>query len=322
MSERSSNWATRPDPVPQPASAWPSAANRRTVARPGGRTLPPAATGHRRRQGRQAALFALTAAISLVIVVPLLYATITGFKDPAQIQNNPLGLPSPWNVDNYTGIFTDSTFWRTAFNSLFVALLTVVLGVSAASLAAFIFARYAFRGRELLFMLFAAGLMFPPAALMLPLFVLLRQFGLLGSPWGVILPQAAGAIPLTIIILRTFFRSIPAEVEESAVMDGCSTFGVFWRVMLPMARPALAVVAVLALVTSWNNFLLPLLVLISEREWWTLPLGVQQFQGQFGQDTARVMAYTVIATIPALAFFFVAERQIVQGIAPTVGTKG
>lgn len=303
-------------------TTWPSTGDRRAGGRPTGTAPPPSPRRWRRRRGRQTALLAVASAAVLVIVIPLLYGVLTGFKDPAQIQNNPLGLPSPWNTNNYLDILGDGTFWRNAFNSLFIGLATVVLVVSVAALAAFIFARYAFRGREVLFMLFAAGLMFPPAVAVLPLFVLVRQLGLIGSPWGVILPQAAFGLPLTIIILRTFFRGVPAEIEESAVLDGCSTFGVFWRIMLPMARPALAVVAVLALVTSWNNFLLPLLVLISERSWWTLPLGVQQFSGQFGQDTARVLAYTMLATIPALAFFFVAERQIVAGIAPTVGSKG
>lgn len=300
--------------------------------RPGGPAAPPGRPGtpgagmalrRRRQRWRSIRLFLIAGVLALiVIVVPIMYGVIGGFKDPGQLQNNPLGPPSPWNVNNYIDILSDGTFWRNTFNSLFIGLATVALVVAASALAAFMFARYAFRGREVLFMLFAAGLMFPPAVAVLPLFVLLREIGLLSSPWGVILPQAAFGLPLTIIILRTFFRGIPAEIEESAVLDGCSTFGVFWRIMLPMARPALAVVAVLALVTSWNNFLLPLLVLISERDWWTLPLGVQQFSSQFGQDTARVLAYTMLATVPALAFFFVAERQIVAGIAPTVGSKG
>lgn len=256
------------------------------------------------------------------IVVPLLYAVLAGLKTTGALTTNPIGLPDEWMFSNYTGILASGSFWRQIGNSVLIAVATTLITVAVSAMAAFAFARYAFRGRELFFTAFAAGLMFPPAVAVLPLFVLLREIGLLSSPWGVILPQAAFGLPLTIIILRTFFRGIPAEIEESAVLDGCSTFGVFWRIMLPMARPALAVVAVLALVTSWNNFLLPLLVLISERDWWTLPLGVQQFSSQYGQDTARVLAYTMLATVPALAFFFVAERQIVAGIAPTVGTKG
>jgi raffinose/stachyose/melibiose transport system permease protein len=292
----------------------------RTTARPA--ALRPSALRRRRPRRRAVVLFAIATAAGLVVALPVLFGVLSGFKDPFQMQNNALGLPSPWNVSNYTDILVDGTFWRATFNSLFVGLATVALVVSVSALAAFIFARYAFRGREVMFMFFAAGLMFPPAVAVLPLFVLLRELGLLGSPWGVILPQAAFGLPLTIIILRTFFRGIPAEIEESAVLDGCSTFGVFWRIMLPMARPALAVVSVLALVTSWNNFFMPLLVLISERDWWTLPLGVQQFSTRFGQDTALVLSYTMLATVPAVAFFFIAERQIVAGIAPTVGQKG
>jgi raffinose/stachyose/melibiose transport system permease protein len=271
---------------------------------------------------RPVGLFALALAVGAVIVVPIYFGILGGFKDNAQLTTTPLALPSPWRPANYLDILTSGSFWRQVFNSAFVALFTVLITVGAASLVAYVFARFAFRGREVLFMIFAAGLMFPPAVAILPLFVLLRELGLLNSPWGVILPQAAFALPLTIIILRTFFRSIPAEIEESAILDGAGTFGIFWRIMLPMARPALAVVSVLALVTSWNNFLLPLVVLTSAQSWWTLPLGVMQFQGQWAAETARILAYVILAMLPALAFFFFAERQLVAGIAPTSGSKG
>ena len=187
-------------------------------------------------------------------------------------------------------------------------------------MAAFVFARFAFRGREVLFMLFAVGLMFPFAVAILPLFILLRTFGLLDNPFGVILPQAAFGLPVTIIILRGFFRAIPSEVEEAATLDGCGAFGFFWRILLPMARPALATVSVLAVVASWNNFMLPLVV-FNDPSWWTIPVGVQQFQGQYASDTARVLAYVVLAMVPALAFFAVAERQLVGGLA-TGASKG
>jgi raffinose/stachyose/melibiose transport system permease protein len=136
----------------------------------------------------------------------------------------------------------------------------------------------------------------------------------------VILPQAAFGLPLTIIILRGFFREIPGELEEAATLDGCSAFGFFWRILLPMARPALGTVSVLAIVGSWNNFFLPLLV-FNDDTWWTVPVSVQQFQGQYAADTARIFAYLVLAMVPALAFYAVAERQLIGGI--TVGaTKG
>ncbi|MFE2987486.1 carbohydrate ABC transporter permease [Streptomyces sp. NPDC059262] len=254
------------------------------------------------------------------MVTPLLYALISGFKSTDQLSDNSFGLPSPWVVSNYTGILGDTAFWRMLGSSTLIAVATTILTVGAASLAAFALARFAFKGRELLFTLFTIGLMFPFAVAILPLFVLLRTFGLLDNPWGVILPQAAFGLPMTLVVLRGFFREIPGELEEAATLDGCSPFGFFWRILLPMARPALGTVSVLAVVGSWNNFLLPLLV-FSEPTWWTIPVGVQQFQGQYSTDVARVFAYLVLSMIPALGFYAVAERQLIGGM--TMGaTKG
>ncbi|MEU4832146.1 carbohydrate ABC transporter permease [Streptosporangium sp. NPDC023615] len=257
---------------------------------------------------------------AVFIVIPFLYGLLGGFKTSDQLSGNPLGLPSPWVTGNYTDVIASGTFWRQFLNSLFIAVVTTALVVGLSAMAAFAFARFAFRGREFLFTLFAIGLMFPFAVAILPLFVLLRTFGLLDNPLGVILPQAAFGLPLTVIILRTFFRSIPKEIEEAAIIDGCSPFGFFWRVLLPIARPALATVSVLAIVASWNNFFLPLVVL-NDPNLWTLPLGVQQFQGEYMADTARILAYVIVSMVPALAFYAVAERQLISGL--TAGaTKG
>ncbi|GHH43887.1 carbohydrate ABC transporter permease [Streptomyces candidus] len=273
-----------------------------------------------RRRLRSAPLYVIVWAIGVVMVTPLLYAVVSGFKTTDQLSDNAFGPPSPWVVSNYTDILASGSFWRMLASSTLIAIGTTLLTVGAAALAAFALARFAFRGRELLFTLFTAGLMFPFAVAILPLFILLRTFGLLDNPWGVILPQAAFGLPMTLVVLRGFFREIPAEVEEAATLDGCSPFGFFWRILLPMARPALGTVCVLAVVGSWNNFLLPLLV-FSEPGWWTIPVGVQQFQGQYAADIARVFAYLVLAMIPALGFYAVAERQLIGGI--TMGaTKG
>ncbi|MFJ8082825.1 carbohydrate ABC transporter permease [Streptomyces sp. NPDC096205] len=273
-----------------------------------------------RRRLRSAPLYVIVWLVGVVMVTPLLYAFVSGFKSTDQLSSNTFGLPSPWVTSNYTDVLASGSFWRMLGSSTLIAVATAVLTVGTAALAAFALARFAFRGRELLFTLFTAGLMFPFAVAILPLFVLLRTFGLLDNPWGVILPQAAFGLPMTIVILRGFFREIPGELEEAATLDGCSAFGFFWRILLPMARPALGTVSILAIVGSWNNFLLPLLV-FSEQTWWTIPIGVQQFQGQYATDIARVFAYLVLAMVPALAFYAVAERQLIGGI--TVGaTKG
>ncbi|GGK90248.1 sugar ABC transporter permease [Sphaerisporangium melleum] len=278
------------------------------------------APGRRRNLPRSISLHTIVLVLGSFVVVPLLFALIGGFKDTGQLSTNPFGLPSPWVPENYTDVLFSGSFWRQIVNSVFIALATTLIVVGLSAMAAYVFARFAFRGRELLYTLFAMGLMFPFAVAILPLFVLLRILGLLDNPFGVILPQAAFGLPMTIIILRAFFRTIPREVEEAATIDGCTPFGFFWRILLPMARPALATVSVLAIVASWNNFFLPL-VIFNDPNWWTVPLGVQQFYGQYAAQTAKILAYVVLAMVPALAFYAVAERQLIGGL--TAGaTKG
>jgi raffinose/stachyose/melibiose transport system permease protein len=278
----------------------------------------PARRPDRARLVRTGVLQAVSIVVGAAIVVPIVFGVLGGFKDNGQLFTNPFGLPHPWLPGNYTGVLTSTAFWRQATNSLVIALATTVLVVLVSAMAAFIFARYAFRGREFLFTVFAIGLMFPFAVATLPLFVLLRSMGLLNNPLGVILPQVAFGLPITIIILRSFFRTIPAEIEESATLDGCGPFRFFWRILLPMARPALGTVSVLAIVGSWNNYLLPLIV-FNDSTWWTLPLGVQQFQSQYSSDTARILAYVTLAMVPSLVFYAIAERQLIGGLTGGFG---
>jgi raffinose/stachyose/melibiose transport system permease protein len=261
--------------------------------------------------------YLVLAVVATAILVPIVYAVLGGFKTNGQLAGNPAALlPSPWVFTNYTDVIfgaNASVFWREAANSLIIAAVAVTVTVGLASLAAFVFARIAFRGREAVYTLFVFGLLFPSAVAILPLYILVRGIGLSGNLLGVALPQAAFALPLTIIILRPFFRSIPAELEDAARIDGCGSFGFFWRVLLPLARPALATVSVLAIVSTWNAFLLPL-ILLNGADQWTLPLGVMNFSTEYTSDQARVMAFTVVAIIPAILFYVVAERHIVSGL--------
>ena len=248
-----------------------------------------------------------------LIVIPIAYAALGGFKDNYQLSVNPIAVPSPWITSNYTDVLASETFWQQLRNSLLIATVTAITVVAFAALAAFVFARRAFPGREVVFTLFTLGFLFPSAVAILPLFVLVKTLGLLDNPLGIALPQAAFALPLTIIILRPFFRSIPAELEDAAAIDGCGSFGFFWRILQPLARPALATVAVLAVVSSWNAFLLPL-VILSDQANWTLPLGLTNFSTQYSSDTARILAYTTLSLLPALIFYLLAERQLVSGL--------
>jgi raffinose/stachyose/melibiose transport system permease protein len=262
----------------------------------------------------RSALYAIAFGMVLVVLVPVLYAVLGGFRTTGQISDRPVGLPEPWVFDNYREILGSDTFWRQVRNSVIVATVTMGVVVPCASLAAFALARISFAGREAVYTLFTLGLLFPLTVAILPLFITLRSVDLLNNPLGVALPQAAFALPTSIIVLRPFFRSIPAELEEAAAIDGCGPFRFFFLIALPMSRPVLATVSVLTIVASWNAFVLPLVVL-NDPEMWTLPLGVTNFSTQYSSDTARVLAFTSLSMVPALVFYVIAERQIVSGLA-------
>ena len=258
--------------------------------------------------------------VAIAVIVPIAYTFLGGFRTTGEIRNDPAGLPRAWHLDHYVDALTGGVYWQQLWNSIVIAVLTVTVVVFVSALAAYVFARFQFPGREALYTLFALGLLFPLAVAILPLFILLRTIGLMDNPLGVALPQAAFGIPLTIIILRPFFRSIPLELEDAAAIDGCSRFGFFWRVLLPLSRPALATVAILALVASWNSFLLPLLIM-SRPDQWPLPLGVFNFSAQYSQDVAGVLAYTSLSMVPAFLFYVFAERQLIGGLT-TGAVKG
>jgi raffinose/stachyose/melibiose transport system permease protein len=226
-------------------------------------------------------------------------------------------MPNPWVFTNYLDVLTGGVFWQLVLNSTIVGLATTV-GVIAMGLgASYVLARYRFRGRGALYALFAAGLMFPITVAITPLYIVVRDIGLINSLGGVILPQIAFALPTTIIILVPFLRAIPDEIQEAASIDGCSRLGFFWRMVLPLAVPGVITVGILSFVASWNSYLLPLF-LLNDNANFTLPLGVQAFSSQYSVDTAKVLAFTSLSMIPALAFFSLFERRIVGGLTGAV----
>ncbi len=275
----------------------------------------------RRFDWGQPFVYLVALVVAAVAVGPVLYVFIGGFRTTADLNANPAGLPDPWVFTNWVTILTSPRFWGNVFASVVLAVATTAGVVIAGIMAAFVLARYEFRGRQGLYTLFAAGLMFPLTVAALPLTLLLRTLGLHGTYLGVIIPGIAFALPTTIIILVPFLRAIPDELEEAAMIDGASRLGFFWRILLPLAKPGLITVGILAFVASWNGYLLPLLVISTgtlPQELWPLPLGVTQFSTQYSQDTGAVLAYTSLAMIPALVFFLMAEKRIVGGLTGAV----
>ncbi len=252
-----------------------------------------------------------------ITVVPLLFVFLDGAKTNAQINMSATGLPHPWAWHNYAQLLSSSAFWQPLANSAEVAVLVTALVLVLGSMAAFALSRYSFRGREGLFLVFAIGLLWPLNAAALPLYLLLDKIGMVDSILGLVLCEAAFALPLTVVILRPFMREIPGELEDAAVVDGASRLQFFLRVLLPLSRPALATVAVLAFINSWNQYLLPLL-LFTSTDHYTLPLAVANFQTQYAQDTASILAFTALSMLPALACFIFAQRHLVGGFTGAV----
>ena len=267
----------------------------------------------RRRRMVRAGLYLVAFVTMAVIVIPLVFSVLGGFRSSQQLSADPVGLPNPWIWENYEMLLRSGDFWRQVWNSTLIALLTTLVVIPAASMAAFVLARYQFRGRELVYGLFTIGLLFPVAVAILPLFIVLRQVGLLSNPLGVALPQAAFALPISIVIMRPFFRALPQSLQDAARIDGCGPLRFYWHVMLPLSRPVLSTIAVITIVGSWNAFLLPLLVLIDPNQH-TLPIGVNNVSAQFSTDYSVVLAYTTLSMIPALLFYALAERQIIGGL--------
>jgi len=253
--------------------------------------------------------------IVVIVFVPIVILVFGALKTRGELLSHPYSLPIPPRWENITSILgkPSYSFWPMLRNSLMV-MLSVTFGVIViCSLAAFVFARMEFRAKGWVFNLFTLGLMFPINIAILPVYFVLRQMDLIDNLWGVIIVQTAFQLSGNILILRGFFAAIPAELQDAAYIDGCTAFDFFWRILLPLARPALSAVAALTMIVSWNDLLVPLVVLNSDKLW-TLPLGTMQFQGQYGQDLSLVSAFVAISALPTILFYLIAERQIVSGL--------
>ena len=288
-----------------------------TLTVPGGRT-------DRRRPQRTAGqrtgnffIYFLAWSLVVLILVPVAYIIIGGFRTNSEITQDPAGLPATWQFENYLNVLTSDVFWREVLNSSIAAIATTLFVVTLGLMAAYVLARYNFRMRGVLYAVFAAGLMFPMTVAITPLYILVRNLGLMNSLAGVIIPQVAFALPMTIIILVPFLQALPREIEEAAFIDGCSRLGFFWRMVIPLSMPGVITVGILAFIASWNSYMLPLFILNNEASF-TLPLGVQAFASQYSVDTAKVLAFTSLSMIPALVFFSLFERRIVGGLTGAV----
>jgi len=259
--------------------------------------------------------YLILSVVVVLVFMPIVILIFGALKTRGEFITHPYTPPIPPVWDNLKAILENPnySFWQMMRNSLLVMLAATSGVVLICSLAAFAFARMEFRYKHLAFSVFTLGLMFPINIAILPVYFVLRQMNLIDNLWGVILVQIAFQLSGNIMILRGFFTAIPSELQDSAYIDGCTAFDFFWRILLPLARPALAAVAALTMIVSWNDLLVPLIVINSDKLW-TLQLGTMQFQGQYGQDLALVSAFVALSAVPTVIFYLFAERQIVSGL--------
>jgi raffinose/stachyose/melibiose transport system permease protein len=269
--------------------------------------------GRRPRGLASLVIFAALLVIAGAVLFPVLSTALNGFKEPGDLQSHPFSLPRVWVWRNYWDIITGYRYWQVLGNSLLIALFTVFLTLAVASMAAFTFAHLRFFGDKFLLSYLQLGLLFPVATAIPPLFIKIRDLGLLDSYWGVILPQVAFSIAMAVLLLRSAFKQLPSELLDSAMMDGCGYFRYFLYITLPLSGPILSTVAIIAFVGSWNGYLLPLIVLNSESRYpWTL--GLMAFQGQYMTAWQLVLAFITLTILPAILMFLLAQRWIVAGL--------
>ncbi|MGB3581702.1 MAG: carbohydrate ABC transporter permease [Roseiarcus sp.] len=268
-----------------------------------------------RRPGGLVAIVTFGALVVLagLVLFPVLATALNGFKDLSELRTNPFGLPHVWMWSNYWSILTGARYWQVLGNSLLIALFTVALTLIVSSMAAFTFAHLRFFGDKFLLSYIQLGLLFPVATAIVPLFIKIRDLGLLDSYWGIILPQVAFSLAMSVLLIRNAFKQLPSELLDAAMMDGCGYFRYFIYVTLPLSGPILSTVAVISFVGSWNGYLLPLIVLNSESRYpWTL--GLMAYQGQYMTSWQLVLAFITLTILPAIIMFLMAQRYIVAGL--------
>lgn len=274
----------------------------------------------RRRAISKTIVYILLISLSIVFLFPLIWMIFSSVKPENEIMLwPPKILPTKWDWMNYKEIFEIQPFARYYFNSLFVTIFNVIGTVFSSAFVAFGFARIRGKGRDVWFAILLATMMLPSQVTMIPVYMIWSRLGFVNTFWPLILPAYFGNA-YYIFLLRQFFKTIPKELEDAAYIDGCSTFGFFWKIMLPLSKPALITVAILSFMGVWNDFLNPLIYLHDTSKY-TLALGLLQFKGALIIEWGPMMGASLLSIIPVILLFFFGQKYFVQGIA-TTGVKG
>jgi len=263
---------------------------------------------------RKSVRFIIAAITAYLMFFPVLTVILGGFKEKGQIFSDPFGIPRPPTLQTYREILqAGGTYWTLLGNSVFISMLTITIVIVCGMMAGFALARLKIKGKKLVLNFFVMGLLFPLTVAILPLFLQLRSFGLIGTRAGVILTEAAFSLPLSIFIFSGFFTGIPNDLQDACNIDGGSKLTFFVRILIPLSTPVISTVTIIAFVASWNQFILPLLVL-SDTSSFTIPLGVMQYQGQYASGWNQIMAFMSLSILPIAIFYFALQRYVIEGL--------
>ncbi|HNX57975.1 MAG TPA: carbohydrate ABC transporter permease [Spirochaetota bacterium] len=268
-----------------------------------------------RNKFRLAIRYVVLVLVALFTLFPIILTILGSLKSLGQLQMDLFGLPNPVLWSNYRDVLDPkrSVFFTNLFNSTLIMAATVSITILMATMAGFALSKVKFLGRGLIYHYFLLGMLFPAAVAILPLYIEIRDMGLLDTYVGVILPQVAFGMPWFIMLARGFFMLLPKELEEAATIDGCGPWRYFAKIVIPLSAPILTTIGILSMVGSWNGYFLPLLILNSE-SLYTLPMGVMSFQGQYQFNWQLILAYLILAMVPVFIFYLLAQKYIIAGL--------
>ncbi len=273
------------------------------------------ATGGKISAGR-VGLYIVLSLGAVLMALPFLWTVLSSLKNMGQtFAVPPKIIPDPFVWENYPESLQALPFGRAYFNSFYIAAVVVAVQLLTASMAGYAFAKLKFKGHNLLFVLFLATMMIPSQVTMIPLFVIMKNLGLLGSHMSLILP-AALFNAFGVFLMRQFIAALPDELEEAAIIDGAPVPVIFFKIVLPLVKPSLAAFGIFVFLGQWNNFLYPL-IFLNKTESFTVPLLLNFFKGTYATDYPLLMAGTVISILPVLVVYMFFQKQIIQGIAVT-----
>jgi N-acetylglucosamine transport system permease protein len=253
---------------------------------------------------------------SVIVIVPMLWVLVSSFKSTSEILSSPFTLPDHWRIENYEHAWTDANIGKYFLNSVIVVVSALFLVMLLGAMCAYILARFEFPGRRLIYYVMLAGLTFPVFLAIVPLFFQLQNFGLLNTRPGLILTYVAFALPFTVFFLYAFFRSLPHDVYEAALIDGAGDWRAFFQVMLPMASPGMAAVAIFNFLGLWNQFLLPV-ALNTNQDKWVLTQGMSAYASSqvYDIDYGALFAAIVVTVVPVLIVYIIFQRRIAGSVS-------